>query len=72
MQNSDIVNVFKASFDGISIKTFFQSLGNAIDSILNWKNIAVGIIFGITIFKYKKHPILYIALGAIVGIILWL
>lgn len=72
MQNSDIVNVFKTSFDGISIKTFFQSLGNAIDSILNWKNIAVGIIFGITIFKYKKHPILYIALGAIVGIILWL
>jgi chromate transporter len=72
MQNSDIVNVFKASFDGISIKTFFQSLGNAIDSILDWKNIAVGIIFGITIFKYKKHPILYIALGAIVGIILWL
>ena len=72
MQNSDIVNVFKTSFDGISIKTFFQSLGNAIDSILNWKNIAVGIIFGITIFKYKKHPVLYIALGAIVGIILWL
>lgn len=72
MQNSEVVEVFKSAFDGISIKTFFPSLGDAINNILNWKNIAVGVVFGITIFKYKKHPILYIAIGAVVGILLWL
>ena len=72
MQNSHIISVFKSSFDSISIKTFFPDLANAINNMLNFKNIAVGIVFGITIFKYKKHPILYIALGAIVGILLWL
>ncbi|MCR5706142.1 MAG: hypothetical protein K6G48_05045, partial [Acholeplasmatales bacterium] len=72
MQNSEVIEVFKSAFDGISIKTFFPSLGDAINNILNWKNIAVGVVFGITIFKYKKHPILYIAIGAVVGILLWL
>ncbi len=72
MQNSDIVQVFKDTFDGIHLKTFFPSLGSSVNNIFNWKNIAVGSIIGITIFKYKKHPILYIACGAVLGIILWM
>lgn len=72
MQNSDIVQVFKDTFDGIHLKTFFPNLGLSLDKIFNWKNIAVGTIIGITIFKYKKHPILYIACGAVLGILLWM
>lgn len=72
MNNPHIISVFKDYFDGASIKTFFPSLGDALNELFNWKNIAVGVIFGITIFKYKKHPVLYIAIGALIGILLWL
>ncbi len=72
MQNSDVVSVFKTSFDSVSIKTFFKCLSNAFDTILNYKNIMIGLIFGILIFKFKKHPILYVFMGAVVGILLWM
>ncbi len=72
MQNSNIVEVFRESYDTISIKSFFPNLSNALNEIFNFKNIAVGLIFGILIFKYKKHPVFYILLGAMAGIILWM
>ena len=39
-------------------------------SVLDFKALAVALVFGILVFKLKKHPVVYIALGAVVGIIL--
>ena len=41
-----------------------------IEYLVNFKALALGLFFGIIIFKFKKHPIFYIALGAVFGIIL--
>ncbi len=72
MSNSCVVDVFKTSFSNVSFKTFFKCLSSSCDLIFNYKNICVGLLFAFLIFKFKKHPILYIFMGAIVGILLWM
>lgn len=37
--------------------------------IFNWKNICIAIILFILMEKYKKHPVFYIALAAIIGVV---
>ena len=41
-------------------------------NILKWKECALFVVLIILIYKFKAHPVLYIAIGAITGIILGL
>ena len=54
-----------------SIKDILVGISDAIIALFgNFKAIALGLFIGIIFFKYKKHPILYIVIAAILGIIL--
>ncbi len=70
-----IIDVEAASiaFQGLNINNFFTNIwgatSNALVSLFNFKNLALALFIGILVFKYKKHPILYIVLAAILGII---
>ena len=48
---------------------FFSNLGNAIVEFFDWKCLILAIVMGFFIFKFKKHPILYIAIATVIGII---
>lgn len=48
---------------------FFEQVGAFLNSLINYKNLAIALILGIGIFKFKKHPIIYIAISAVLGII---
>lgn len=47
----------------------WSSLSNACIAFFDFKSLALAFFLGILIFKYKKHPILYIALAAVIGIV---
>ena len=64
-----IIHLFNVHVDDFKAD-FFKTLAIYFDELINFKSLVVGVIFGIGIFKFKKHPIIYIALAAIVGIIL--
>lgn len=68
--NGSFMSIIKDSFRGVNVKSFFSHLGYFFDNLINWKNLGVGMIFGVLVFKLKKHPIIYIMLAAIVGIVL--
>lgn len=61
------------AFKGINTSNFFSSIipsiANFFNYLFNWKAVGIGLLFGIGIFKFKKHPILYIAVAALVGIV---
>ncbi len=61
------------AFDGITASNFWTDIWGRIpvffDGLFNYKCLALGLFMGILIFKYKKHPILYIALAAAIGIL---
>ena len=65
----------KSAFDlvGVTSDNFWQTIWKASsDAIINffdYKCLALGLFMGILIFKFKKHPIFYIALAAVIGII---
>ena len=42
---------------------------NNLLQILNWKNIFIAVILFVLMEKYKKHPVFYITLAAIIGVI---
>ena len=48
---------------------FFEMIGAFFNLLINFKNLAIALILGIGIFKFKKHPILYIAISATLGIV---
>ncbi len=70
-----ICNPTKAAeaFKGINASNFWTdiwgSLSQAIINFFDYKCLALALFMGILIFKYKKHPIFYIALAALIGII---
>ena len=68
------VNSFTTVIDNMnttSIKDILVGISDAIIALFgNFKAIALGLFIGIIFFKYKKHPILYIVIAAILGIIL--
>lgn len=70
-----IINPNKAleSFEGINSSNFFTdiwgAISNACANFFDYKCLALAVIMGVLIFKYKKHPIVYIAIAAIIGII---
>ncbi len=69
----DIVSAFKATieyFNNNSGANFFSAIYKFVELLINFKALAVGLIFGIFVFKLKKHPVIYIFIGAIIGIIL--
>ena len=75
--NGTIVDFNSASeaFAGFEWANFFKDIWLVISNYVillfgNFKGIAVALFLGILIFKYKKHPILYIAIAALLGIIL--
>ena len=69
----DLISAFTATKDYFIANggaNFFSCIGKYVELLINWKALAVGAIFAILVFKFKKHPVIYIALGAIVGILL--
>lgn len=46
----------------------FQETGSFID-LFNWKCIILAVVVYITFKKFKKHPIIYIAASAVIGVI---
>ena len=65
-------NSFKDCMDGVTLKTFLSKINDYINLILDWKALGLAMIFGVLVFKYKKHPIFYIILSAVVGLIFML
>ena len=57
------------TFFTISPKVIYEKKDKIMSYLFNWKAVAIGLLFGIGIFKFKKHPILYIAIAALCGIV---
>ena len=69
----DIISAFNATKDYFKANggaNFFSSIYKYIEYLINFKALAVCAIFTILVFKFKKHSIVYIALGGLVGILL--
>ncbi len=69
----DLVSAFTATIDYYKVNSganFFSCIYRYLTYLLDFKALAVGLVFGVLIFKLKKHPVIYIALGAVVGILL--
>ncbi len=71
-----IINVegFMEVYKGISINNMWTEIwpkiSDSLIALFDFKALALALLLGILIFKYKKHPILYILLAAVIGIIL--
>ncbi|MFI3252124.1 MAG: chromate transporter [bacterium] len=52
------------------INTVDTSSGFNILELVNIKNALIAVVLGIMIFKHKMHPLFYIALSAVIGIML--
>lgn len=48
---------------------FFNVLADGLNTLIDFKCLALAFLLGILIKKYKKHPLLYIILAALIGII---
>lgn len=62
-----IINI--ESFNNVNKENFWPSLGEAFVNFFDYKCLILAIVMGFFIFKFKKHPIIYIAIAAIIGII---
>ncbi len=60
------------AFNNISSGNFILEIARFFDTVINWKHLAIGMCFVIAIFKFKKHPIIYIVIAAVIGILLGL
>lgn len=74
--NGTIIYLDLAShaFDSFTWANFFKDIWLCISNYIillfgDFKGIALALFLGILVFKYKKHPLVYIALAAILGII---
>ena len=73
IEHYDIISAFKATIDYYKANdggNFFSFIYKYFELLFNFKALALGLFFGIIVFKFKKHPIVYIALGAVFGILL--
>lgn len=67
------IDAFENTFElykNMSFNIFLSNIGKSIDALINWKSLSIACVLGFFVFKYKKHPIFYIAISAIIGIIL--
>ena len=74
-EHYDLVSAFKATIDYYKVNdggNFFSFIYKYFDYLFEFKALALGLFFGIIVFKFKKHPIFYIVLGAMFGILLQL
>lgn len=62
-----IINV--DSFDSVNKDNFWPSLGEAFLNFFDYKCLILAVVMAFLIFKFKKHPIIYIVIAAIIGII---
>lgn len=62
-----IINI--ESFNNVNKENFWPSLGEAFVNFFDYKCLILAVVMGFFIFKFKKHPIIYIAIAAIIGII---
>lgn len=62
-----IINI--ETFNNVNKENFWPSLGEAFVNFFDYKCLILAIVMGFFIFKFKKHPIIYIAIAAIIGII---
>lgn len=65
-----VIGMLAVTLLGVALPIFFDFSATAFLEIVNLKAIAL---FGLILFgilKFKKHPILYIGIGALVGILL--
>lgn len=71
------VNSFKYAIDNAKAYAsmhygrdgFFECVGAFFNLAFNFRNVALALILGIGVFKFKKHPLIYIAISAVMGII---
>ena len=72
LEHYDIISAFMKvrNYYHNDNKNILNCIYTYFNFLINYKALAVGAIFGILVFKFKKHPIVYIIGGAIVGIIL--
>lgn len=71
--NGNMIDMLKEackSFKGVNVKTFCSHVATFFDTLINWRALGVGVVFGFLVFKFKKHPIMYICIAAVVGILL--
>ncbi len=66
--NLRIIQVFNQVKD-IEGLNFFNALASYFEILIDYKCLAFGAVMTILVFKFKKHPVLYIAIGALAGII---
>ena len=74
-EHFDLISAFNYTVDYFknnSGANFFSVIYKYLELLINYKALAVGLVFAILVFKFKKHPVVYIVLGAIVGIVLQL
>jgi chromate transporter len=55
---------------GVWRLTLYNPVGVAWHEIIRWRESILGIAIFLLVIKFKKHPIMYIALGAIAGMLL--
>lgn len=66
---STIPYAFNVAFSNVdSFNSFFIAIWDFIKLAINFKALGIGIVFGISIFAFKKHTIVYIIFGAFLGI----
>ena len=71
------INSIKYAFDNAKANAlasygrngFFESVGSFFNLLINYRNLALAFLLGIGVFKFKKHPIIYIVIAAVFGII---
>ncbi len=72
-EHYDIISAFNQTVEYFKTNdgaNFFSVIYKYLTLLLDFRAVMVALVFGIFIFKFKKHPVLYIAIGAVVGIIL--
>ncbi len=66
------ISAFKYAFANKGDGNFFVQVANIFNYVIDWKHLAIGLGFVIAVFKFKKHPIIYIVIAAVIGILLGL
>ena len=68
----NIITAFNYTKDYINANggNFFSAINLYIETLINFKALGLGLLTFILVFKFKKHPVIYILFGALMGIIL--
>lgn len=67
-----VVGLLAVSILSVFTQTFLIAGAEALLSVIDFKKVALFAVILFLVFKFKKHPILYLAIGAVFGIVLGL